>query len=177
RNVHVVLHGGEPLLAGPAHLQAVLRTLVAHLADVTEVHFELQSNGILLTDQWLDLLEEFGVRTGISLDGPQWANDQHRLDFRRRSTWERTVRGIHLLRTRPALFAGLLAVVDIDSDPVAVHDFLASFEPPTIDFNLPHATHDRPPPRRQPDGAEYGGWLAAAYDAWISAERFTHTVR
>jgi uncharacterized protein len=173
----VVFHGGEPLLAGKDHLELLLHTLSDRLADAVDVRFELQTNGTLITDEWLDLLAHFGVLVGVSLDGPPAANDRHRLDHHHRSTWDNAVRGIQLLRSRPALFAGLLAVVDIDSDPVEVHDCLAGFGPPVIDFNLPHATHDRPPRRTRPREAEYGQWLSSAYDAWTSADRFTHTVR
>ena len=81
------------------------------------------------------------------------------------------------MRSRPNLFAGLLAVVDLANDPVEVHDYLASFEPPVIDFNLPHATHDAPPTRNDPAVPEYGQWLAKVYDAWLAGADHRHTVR
>lgn len=176
-NVHVVLHGGEPMLAGKEHIAAVLRTMSSHLAGVVDARFELQTNGTLVTDEWLDLLEQFRVRVGVSLDGPRVVNDRHRTDHGRRSTWEHAARGIELLRSRPQLYAGLMSVVDVEVDPVEVYDHLASFTPPVIDFNLPHATHEHPPHRNRPTEPEYGRWLSAIYDRWISAAQFTHTVR
>lgn len=175
--VHIVFHGGEPLLAGREHLLSVLQAVDDTLSGLVDVRYELQTNGVLITDGWLDILERFQVRVGVSLDGPSAANDRHRVDHRRQSTWARAAHGISLLQRRPALYAGLLAVVDIDNDPAAVYRHLASFVPPTIDFNLPHATHDRPPPRNRPGEPEYGQWLSAVYDLWMSAEEFTHTVR
>lgn len=176
-NVHVVLHGGEPMLAGKAHIAGVLQALTDRLSGVVDARFVLQTNGTLISHEWLDLLERFRVRVGVSLDGPPGANDRYRLDHRRRSTWEHAARGIELLRARPPSYAGLLAVVDLQSDPLDVYDHLASFTPPVIDFNLPHATHDRPPHRRSPDQPEYGQWLSTIYDRWTSAEQFTHTIR
>jgi uncharacterized protein len=87
------------------------------------------------------------------------------------------VRGIELLRSRPGLFAGLLAVVDLANDPVEVHDYLASFEPPVIDFGLPHGTHDAPPDRNDPDTPEYGVWMSRVYDAWLARPEYQHSVR
>src|SRR5690606_30825863 len=148
--VHVILHGGEPLLAGPRHMTALLDALRAGIPPDTRIHFELQTNGTLITEEWLDLFEKYRMAVGVSPDGPRTANDRHRLARPSRSSAASAVRGIELLRSRPHLFAGFLAVVDLANDPADVHDYLASFEPPVIDFNLPHATHDEPPHRNDP---------------------------
>ncbi|CAK7287827.1 FxsB family cyclophane-forming radical SAM/SPASM peptide maturase [Streptomyces sp. RM1] len=177
RIVHVVLHGGEPLLAGVPHLTALLGAVRDGIPDRTTVRFELQTNGTLLSPAWLDLFERYGVTVGVSLDGPPDANDRHRLTHRGRSSTAATVRGIELLRTRPHLFAGLLAVVDPANDPVAVHDCLAAFEPPVIDFGLPHATHDDPPYRGDTEVPEYGRWLSRVYDTWLDRPEHRHSIR
>ncbi|WP_327168249.1 FxsB family cyclophane-forming radical SAM/SPASM peptide maturase [Streptomyces subrutilus] len=175
--VHVVLHGGEPLLAGPRHLDDLLGVVREGVPAAVEVRFELQTNGTLLTESWLDLFERYEVAVGVSLDGPPAANDRHRLTQASRSSAASAVRGIDLLRSRPHLFAGLLAVVDLANDPVAVHDYLASFEPPVIDFGLPHGTHDEPPYRNDPDAPEYGRWMGRVYDTWLARPAHRHSVR
>lgn len=175
--VHVVLHGGEPMLAGPRHMADLLTVVRDGIPADVEVRFELQTNGTLLTEAWLDLFEQHEVVVGVSLDGPPAANDRHRLTHASRSSATSAVRGIELLRTRPHLFAGLLAVVDLANDPVEVHDYLASFEPPTIDFGLPHGTHDDPPHRNDPVIPEYGLWMSRVYDAWLAQPEYEHSVR
>jgi radical SAM/SPASM domain FxsB family protein len=177
KTVHIVLHGGEPLLAGLRHMKELLHTLHKAVPPGTETHFELQTNGTLLSEAWLDLFEQYAVTVGVSLDGPPAANDRHRLTHSSRSSSASAVRGIELLRSRPQLFAGLLAVVDLANDPVEVHDYLASFEPPTIDFGLPHATHDDPPHRNDPASPEYGMWMSRVYDAWLDRSEHRHSVR
>lgn len=175
--VHVILHGGEPLLAGPRHMTALLDALRAGIPPDTRIHFELQTNGTLITEEWLDLFEKYRMAVGVSLDGPRTANDLHRLTRSSRSSAASAVRGIELLRSRPHLFAGLLAVVDLANDPADVHDYLASFEPPVIDFNLPHATHDEPPHRNDPGLPEYGIWMSRVYDTWLAESGNRHSVR
>ncbi|WP_406354232.1 FxsB family cyclophane-forming radical SAM/SPASM peptide maturase [Streptomyces sp. NBC_00658] len=177
RTVHVVLHGGEPLLAGPQHLEHLLHVLSDSVPAGTEVRFELQTNGTLISEAWLDLFERYAVTVGVSLDGPPAANDRHRLTHASRSSAASAVRGIELLRSRPRVFAGLLAVVDLANDPVEVHDYLASFEPPTIDFGLPHGTHEAPPERNDPTVPEYGLWMSRVYDAWLAQPQYQHSVR
>ncbi|MEU6755166.1 FxsB family cyclophane-forming radical SAM/SPASM peptide maturase [Streptomyces sp. NPDC046685] len=177
RSVHVVLHGGEPLLAGPRHMADLLGAVREGVPPGVAVRFELQTNGTLLTEPWLDLFERYEVVVGVSLDGPPTANDRHRLTHSSRSSATSAVRGIELLRSRPHLFAGLLAVVDLANDPVEVHDYLASFEPPVIDFGLPHATYDEPPHRDDPSVPEYGVWMSRVYDAWLARPDQRHSVR
>lgn len=177
RTVHVVLHGGEPLLVGTGHMADLLETVRSGVPSGTRVLFELQTNGTLLSGAWLDLFERYEVAVGVSLDGPPRANDRHRLSHRGRSSAASAVHGIELLRSRPHLFAGLLAVVDLANDPAEVHDYLAAFEPPVIDFGLPHATHDDPPHRSDPDVPEYGRWMSAVYDAWLARPEHGHSVR
>jgi uncharacterized protein len=177
QTVHVVLHGGEPLLAGARHMADLLGAVREGIPAGTHVRFELQTNGTLLSGTWLDLFERYEVVVGVSLDGPPTANDRHRLTHTGRSSAASAVRGIELLRSRPHLFAGLLAVVDLANDPVEVHDYLASFEPPVIDFGLPHGTHDDPPHRDDPSVPEYGLWMSRVYDAWLARPEYRHSVR
>jgi uncharacterized protein len=177
RTIHAVLHGGEPLLVGVGHMAGLLEAVRAAAPAGTRVLFELQTNGTLLSGAWLDLFEQYEVAVGVSLDGPPRANDRHRLTHAGRSSAASAVRGIELLRSRPHLFAGLLAVVDLANDPVEVHDYLATLEPPVIDFGLPHATHDDPPHRSDPSVPEYGLWMSRVYDAWLARPEYQHSVR
>ncbi|MFI1563877.1 FxsB family cyclophane-forming radical SAM/SPASM peptide maturase [Streptomyces sp. NPDC020490] len=177
RTIHVVLHGGEPLLVGVAHMADLLDAVRGGVPAGTRILFELQTNGTLLSEAWLDLFERYEVVVGVSLDGPPRANDRHRLTHAGRSSAACAVRGIELLRSRTHLFAGLLAVVDLANDPAEVHDYLAAFEPPVIDFGLPHATHDDPPPRADAGVPEYGLWLSRVYDAWLARPEHRHSVR
>ncbi|MEU9974111.1 FxsB family cyclophane-forming radical SAM/SPASM peptide maturase [Streptomyces sp. NPDC051014] len=177
RTIHVVLHGGEPLLVGVQHMAELLEVVGDSVPTGTRVLFELQTNGTLLSRAWLDLFERYEVAVGVSLDGPPRANDRHRLTHAGRSSAASAVRGIELLQSRPHLFAGLLAVVDLANDPVEVHDYLAAFEPPVIDFGLPHATHDDPPHRANPSVPEYGLWMSRVYDAWLARPEYGHSVR
>ncbi|MFI5845830.1 FxsB family cyclophane-forming radical SAM/SPASM peptide maturase [Catenuloplanes sp. NPDC051500] len=164
--VDIALHGGEPLLAGPRHLEELLHAIDEHLGPVAQI--SLQTNGTLINDRWLDLFDRYEVRVGVSLDGPPAANDRHRLTHRGHSSADAATRGIRLLRTRPTRFAGILAVVDLRNDPIAVFDYLTGLGPPVIDFNLPHATHDQPPYRTDTGQPEYGQWLSRVYDRWIT---------
>ncbi|MFD7443180.1 radical SAM/SPASM protein FxsBH, inactivated beta-hydroxylase extension form [Streptomyces sp. NPDC059909] len=167
-SVSVILHGGEPLLAGPARLRRICEELTKALDGVAALDLRIHTNGLQLSPRYLDLFDEFDVKVGISLDGDKAANDRHRRFADGRSSHPLVVRAVQLLsqdRYRH-LNLGLLCTIDVANDPVAVHDALMELDPPRIDFLLPHATWDEPPPR--PDGSPtaYADWILTVFDRW-----------
>ncbi|MDT0568025.1 FxsB family cyclophane-forming radical SAM/SPASM peptide maturase [Streptomyces sp. DSM 3412] len=173
--VHVVLHGGEPLLAGRARLRRAATELTSALRGVCELDLRIHTNAVTLDERFLDLFDEFDIKVGVSLDGDRAANDLHRRYADGRSSHDRVLRGIALLNRphRRHLFAGILCTVDLRNDPVAVHDALAALAPPRVDFLLPHATWDAPParPAEDTDGTAYARWLLAVHDRWTATGR------
>jgi uncharacterized protein len=59
----------------------------------------------------------------------------------------------------------------VANDPVEVYRHLLSFEPPEIDFLLPHGNWDRPPPDLDPaaGGTPYADWLIPIFDLWYKS--------
>ncbi|MGW0964087.1 radical SAM/SPASM protein FxsBH, inactivated beta-hydroxylase extension form [Streptomyces gelaticus] len=167
-SVSVILHGGEPLLAGPARLRRVCEELTSAFEGVAELDLRIHTNGLQLSPRYLDLFDEFGVRVGISLDGDRAANDRHRRYADGRSSHPLVLKAVELLRQERYrhLYLGLLCTVDIENDPRAVLDALAELDPPLIDFLLPHATWDDPPPRPGGSPTAYAGWLLTVFDHW-----------
>lgn len=145
-SVSVILHGGEPLLAGPARLRRVCEELTGALAGTAELDLRIHTNGLQLSPRYLDLFEEFHVRVGISLDGDRASNDRHRRFADGRTSHPLVLRAVELLRQDryAPLDLGLLCTIDVLNDPVAVYDALTALGPPRIDFLLPHATWDDP---------------------------------
>jgi uncharacterized protein len=179
--VQIVLHGGEPLLAGADLLAEIASKLRAMLPASIRSEFVVQTNGVLLDDHVLRTLAAQGIRIGVSLDGDDRGHDRHRRYANGRGSYDAVVGGLRLLsadRYR-GMFAGLLCVVDLDSDPVSTYDALIEFEPPRVDFLLPHGNWSVPPPGLDPagTGTPYGDWLVAAFDRWYDAGKLETEVR
>ncbi|MBT2508277.1 FxsB family radical SAM/SPASM domain protein [Streptomyces sp. ISL-98] len=166
--ISVILHGGEPLLAGPERLRRICAELTEALTPVTTLDLRIHTNGLRLDARCLDLFAEYGVRVGVSLDGDRAANDRHRRHADGRSSHPQVVRAVELLRSAAYrhLYLGLLCTVDVANDPVAVLDALAALDPPRVDFLLPHATWDTPPDRPGGSPTAYADWLLAAHGRW-----------
>jgi uncharacterized protein len=175
--VHVVLHGGEPLLAGAERIQELTREIRAAVPPQCEVRFELQTNGVRLTHSIAELLLDLGIRVGISLDGT--GNDRHRRFPNGRGSLPHVRRALALLaepRYQP-IFGGLLCVVDPGVDPLECYEELLRCEPPSVDFLLPHANWAAPPERSDASATPYGDWLCAVFDRWFDASRQETRIR
>ena len=166
--IQVILHGGEPLLAGPARLRQIITTFRAALDGVCDLDLRIHTNGVLLNERFCSLFSEYQVKVGISIDGDRGANDRHRRYSDGRSSYDQVIRAIGLLgsdRFRD-MYAGLLCTIDVANDPLVVYESLMDLRPPRIDFLLPHATWDHPPARAA--DAVYAQWLIAIFDRWLA---------
>jgi uncharacterized protein len=166
--VRVVLHGGEPLLTGRQRLASICARLREAIEPACRLSLRIHTNGVLLDQAFCDMFAEHRVTVGISLDGDRAANDRHRRYADGRSSYDQVMAAIALLRSDRYrhLFAGLLCTIDVRNDPRATYTALAAVRPPRIDFLLPHATWDTPPPAAAPGLTPYADWLIAVHDQW-----------
>ncbi|MCX4859324.1 FxsB family radical SAM/SPASM domain protein [Streptomyces canus] len=187
--VHVVLHGGEPLLVGARRLEELLGVLADALDGVAALRLTLQTNGLRLVEDpaLLPVLARHGVRVGVSLDGTAATHDRHRRRPDGRGSHADVARALRLLTDGPyrALYAGVLCTIDLTADPVETYEALLEFSPPRLDLLLPHATWHTPPPglpgRTTPpsrvpgagpvEPVPYARWLCAVFDRWYEAPR------
>jgi uncharacterized protein len=170
-HVRVILHGGEPLLFGGAKLGELVTEVRAALPQECRVTVGLQTNGVLLDAALMATMRRHDVQVGVSVDGVAAHHDRYRVTHSGRGTFAAVRAALDLLR-RPenrGSYAGILCTVSPETDPVACYEQLIEFEPPMIDFLLPHANWQHPPYR--PDGsvAPYADWLVAVFDRWYAA--------
>ncbi|WP_084515310.1 FxsB family cyclophane-forming radical SAM/SPASM peptide maturase [Nocardia acidivorans] len=171
--VNLVLHGGEPLLVGTAELEYFARTARELLDPVVRLRLGLQTNGVLIDEDVLRICERWNIKIGVSLDGGAPEHDRHRVDPAGRGSHARVVAGLEqLLNPRHRdRFSGLLCTVDVNNDPIRTYESMLLFEPPLVDFTLPHGNWTTPPPERGLDQTRtpYGDWLIAVFDRWYDA--------
>jgi len=172
--VRVILHGGEPLLAGLPRLAGIARSLRRAIEPCCDLDLRIHTNGVRLDAELCELFLAERVKVGISLDGDRAANDLHRRYAHGGSSYEQVLRAVGLLRQPRyrAIYAGLLATIDVRSDPAAVYRALAALDPPNLDFLLPHGTWDCPPPGAGlPGSTRYADWLGVVFDEWTADSR------
>lgn len=170
-------HGGEPLLIGPTFFAEAVSTIRSTLGPTVGCSFGIQTNGTLLTEDVVTLFRDHDIGIGLSLDGPQLVHDRHRIYATGKGSFADVMRGVRWLQSPAgsAVFRGILAVIEVTADPLAVFDFLAELNPPAIDFLLPHGNWQSLPPgkRGHLDQTIYAQWLKTIFDAWFDG-RHSH---
>ncbi|MEO3854242.1 FxsB family cyclophane-forming radical SAM/SPASM peptide maturase [Acrocarpospora sp. B8E8] len=170
-SVRVILHGGEPLLAGHGYLANIVDTIRKEVGGGLRVDAAIQTNAVLLDAAALRSFSALDVRVGVSLDGSPRGNNRNRRFADGRGSYDAVARALRLLGSEPFrhLYSGLLCTVDLANSPIETYEALIEFEPPAIDFLVPHATWDSPPPTRDPDATPYADWLITIFDHWYGS--------
>lgn len=177
--VHIILHGGEPMLMGTRRFADFVDRCRSILLPDVEPLFSMQSNGTLVDAGWIDALYEKRVGLGISIDGPEPWHDAFRVDKSGAGSFRRVVAAIHALRESPrgrSVFGTVMAVVNVDIPPRALFEFWQRLDLPGFDLSLPHANFAHPPPRPAA-GRDYGDWLIEFFDLWFDWNRADRGIR
>ncbi|PIW62518.1 anaerobic sulfatase maturase [Shewanella sp. CG12_big_fil_rev_8_21_14_0_65_47_15] len=127
--------GGEPMLRG---LNFYRRAYAwqQELAGAKTIRNSIQTNGVLLDEEWCEFLAEAGFMVGISLDGPQAIHDRDRVDKKERPTFDAVMKGLELLKRFKIEFNVLVTVTSsVAEQPLAVYQFLKQQGVTHIQFN------------------------------------------
>ena len=89
RRVVFGFHGGEPTLAKAAKVRPFCTAARERLQPHVDVDFTLQTNGVHLSEDWLQLISEQGMGVGISIDGDRALHDRYRIDHQDRGSYDR----------------------------------------------------------------------------------------
>ena len=95
--VEFVWHGGEPTLLKLDFFKRVIE-LQAPFAGQKKIINNLQTNGILLDDEWCKFLKKHRFVVGISIDGPKEIHDRYRCDRSGSGSFDKAMRGLKLLQ-------------------------------------------------------------------------------
>lgn len=116
----VVFHGGEPLIVGLKHFEALLKVVEKYYPfKVTAIR--VQTNGTLLDDEWINLLfvkyKHLKIEISISLDGTYKMNEL-RVGYDGVNTFQKVIDSFNLLN-RYGISAGMLSVISKSALPYA----------------------------------------------------------
>ena len=80
QHLSIVWHAGEPLSLNINYFEGLLKT-VKQTADANslKVSHSIQTNGMLINDEWCRIINEYDISIGISIDGPSFLHDINRV--------------------------------------------------------------------------------------------------
>lgn len=178
--VDVTLHGGEPLLVGVEYLEKWVEQVSAAASGV-RIQYQMQTNGVLFDEKALNFCLKWNVRVGLSMDGPRRANDLHRFNFDKKSSFDLVERAASLLGSSEGqrIWSGFLAVIDLQNDPLEVYDYFRSFKPHSIEFLFPLGNYETRPTGKTIDltTTAYADWLLKIFSQWFTERPQTIMIR
>lgn len=78
-SVTFAFQGGEPTMAGFKFYQKLIEYELAHNHKGLEIHHAIQTNGILINEEWAQFFKEHRFLVGLSLDGTRGTHDRNRV--------------------------------------------------------------------------------------------------
>ncbi len=163
--------GGEPTLMGLDFYKKVVELQNKYGKSGQEISNSLQTNGILLNDEWCKFLHENNFLLGISIDGPKEFHDIYRLDHSGAGTFEKVVHGIEKCKEYEVEFntLTLLNAKNIEY-PEKIFSFLTELGVKYMQF-IP-CVEIVPDTKEIADFSitpeQYGVFLCKMFDLWIN---------
>ena len=175
-------HGGEPLLRPLSFYRKALE-LQHRYAGGHHIDNSLQTNGLLLTDEWCESLAANHFLVGLSIDGPAWLHDRYRRDHAAQPTHQRVMHAAELL-TKHGVEWNAMAVVSHQTtlQPLEFYHFFKSAGcqylqlTPVVERTTERNGSPRLLPGMQtggqltPESVTPQGWgrfLCTVYDEWV----------
>jgi uncharacterized protein len=185
KEFRLTLHGGEPTLWPLKNFQAFLDHAERLRSDGLNLAISLQSNGVRLPDDLIELLAAHRVSIGISLDGPREHHDAFRVTHGGRRSYDRIMANVDAMLSSDyrALMGGFLSVANPDIPPIEYLDWVDSLPIRRVDVLWPMQFHYASPPWPRGEEAaysvepQYGVWFAELFRSWWERDDPTLYIR
>ncbi|WP_421193406.1 anaerobic sulfatase maturase [Aeromonas enteropelogenes] len=117
--------GGEPTLLGIDYFRQIVALQQKYCPPGVSIRNDLQTNGILLNDEWCRFLKEHGFLVGLSIDGPRALHDKYRVTRSGKPTFDLVMAAAELLRQHQVPFNALTVINRHNAKyPLEVYRFL-----------------------------------------------------
>lgn len=132
----VLWHMGEPLTVPPSWYREA-HHVVSEVLGPRKVEFHFQTNAVLLSPAWMELLrEDARIQIGISLDGPSELHDARRRTRNGGPTHAAVMEAVSLLRTSGVPFNVIAVITDLTLDRADdFYDFFLAIAPKLLALN------------------------------------------
>jgi len=173
--VNITWQGGEPTLMGLDFFRRAVEVGKACARPGVRVAQALQTNGLLIDEDWCRFLRANDFLVGLSLDGPRELHDAYRRDKGGKSVFGRVVRAARLMKKHGVEFNILCTVNAANSrSPLDVYRFFRDELGARYIQLIPivereNDTGEQAGTRltaRSVEPAQYGRFLIAIFDEW-----------
>lgn len=156
--IHIIWHGGEPLMAGLDFFKAAMDVEErVRLRSSVVIENSIQTNGTLIDAKWIAFFKEYGFRVGISFDGVE--NEKYRQGT------QKTLAVMQKLKAEGVKFSCLAVVADRDYDLGRNYDF---FRGMGLSFDFSYVFREGAAREMGgPDPEAFADACIALFDRWL----------
>ncbi|MGB6422217.1 MAG: anaerobic sulfatase maturase [Anaerolineales bacterium] len=174
--VTIAWQGGEPTLMGVDFFKKTIEYQQIYKKPHMTFQNTMQTNGVLLDDEWCQFFKENNFLIGISIDGPKELHDAYRVDKGGKGSFDRVMRGLHYLQKHNVDFNILTTVHAANGDyPLEVYRFFRDeigakffqFIPIVERENETGYQEGNTVTDRTVKAKQYGNFLNAIFDEWV----------
>jgi uncharacterized protein len=163
--------GGEPTLMGLDFFRKAIELETRHARPGDCWGNTIQTNGVLLDDEWCEFLAHYRFLVGLSIDGPPELNAMRKFHDGR-PAWDAAMRALALMRQHGVEFNVLVVVSTATvGSPQAVFRFLVEND---IRFSqcIPctEPAGDGKVTAHSITGAQWADFMLAFFDAWVEKD-------
>jgi uncharacterized protein len=179
REIKIGWQGGEPTLMGLDFFRQAVQIEASHARPGDCFGNSLQTNGVVLDDEWCRFLAARHFLVGLSLDGPSELN-RVRVFRNGKPAYERTMRALRLLRKHEVEYNILVVISQANvGEPGRVFEFLrehdihfAQFIPCTEPAGAPREVSEL-----SISAEQYADFMIGLFDAWVENDDPSYYVR
>lgn len=163
--------GGEPSVAGLDFFKNYIELVKKHNVKNIRVHNVLQTNGVLIDEEWAEFFAANKFLIGVSLDGPKDFHDLNRVNVNDSGTFNKVMSAISLFDKYKVEY-NILSVVsaNIAKHPMKIYNFFKKSGFKFIQFipcldpldEIPGANRFSLTPER------YESFLKGIFDLWYN---------
>jgi len=171
--ITIAWQGGEPTLMGLEFFERAVEVEKKYAPRDVRILNTIQTNGVLLNNEWCEFLHKNNFLVGLSLDGPKHLHDKFRHDKQGNSVFDKVICALRLMQKYKVEFNILCTVNSENSKyPLEVYRFFRDelsahyFQfIPIVELDENKNITDRTVNAKQ-----YGKFLIKIFDEWVAQD-------
>ncbi len=169
--------GGEPLLAGIDFYRKAVELQARYGKDGQIVSNSIQTNGLLINEEFIEFFRKYNVLVGVSLDGPEEIHNRYRKYPTGKGTFREVMSKVNLLKKRQIEF-NILSTVGEDTAkyPENIYRFFAQSGFQYLQF-IPAVDRKGKLRNFSITPETYGDFLCRIFDLWWNGSRPLFSIR
>ena len=130
-------HAGEPLTVDKKFYREAIAIANKKNDTSFKIRNNVQTNATLINQEWCDFFKELDFRVSISIDGPEFINDRHRVNRKGIGTFNKVIEGVNYLKRNDIEFSVISVLTDFTLDYAdEFYSFFKLLNPTSVGLNV-----------------------------------------